>query len=92
MTDDVSMGALSGPIGERVRQSLAAGCDLVLHCNGEFTEMQEVAANTPELGGAALQRTARAVASRRSPEAIDLEAARADFAPVLSGRAGAATG
>src|SRR5215468_2182429 len=91
MSDDVSMGALSGPIGERVRQSLAAGCDLILHCNGEFTEMQEVAANCPELGGAALQRTARALASRRPPEAIDLEAARAEFAQLVSGRAGAKT-
>jgi beta-N-acetylhexosaminidase len=92
MSDDLSMGALSGPIGERVRQSLAAGCDLVLHCNGEFTEMQEVAASCPELGGAALQRTARALASRRPPEAIDLEAARAEFTQLVSGRAGAATG
>src|SRR6266852_5950491 len=92
MSDDLSMGALSGPIGVRVRQSLAAGCDLVLHCNGEFTEMQEVAASCPELGGAALERTARALASRRPPEAIDLEAARAEFTQLVSGRAGAATG
>jgi beta-N-acetylhexosaminidase len=92
MSDDVSMGALSGPITERVRQSLAAGCDLVLHCNGNFAEMQEVAASCPELGGAALQRTARALAMRRAPEAIDLEAARAEFTQLVSGRAGAATG
>jgi len=91
MSDDLSMGALSGPIGERVRQSLAAGCDLVLHCNGVFTEMQEVAASCPELGGAALQRTARALASRRPPEAIDLEAARVEFTQLVSGRAGAKT-
>jgi len=92
MSDDVSMGALAGPIGERVRQSLAAGCDLILHCNGEFTEMREVAANCSELGGAALQRTARALASRRPPETIDIEAARAEFTQLVSGRAGAATG
>jgi beta-N-acetylhexosaminidase len=92
MTDDVSMGALSGPIAERVRGSLAAGCDLVLHCNGELAEMQEVAASCPELGGAARERTARALASRRPPEAIDVEAARAEFMQLVSGRAGAATG
>lgn len=92
MSDDVSMGALSGPIAERVRQSLAAGCDLVLHCNGNLAEMQDVAANCPELGGAALQRTARALAMRRAAEAIDLEAARAEFTQLVSGRAGAATG
>jgi len=92
MSDDLSMGALSGPIAERVRQSLGAGCDLILHCNGKLTEMWEVAASCPELGGAAHQRTARALASRRPPEAIDLEAARAEFAQLVSGRAGAATG
>jgi beta-N-acetylhexosaminidase len=92
MSDDVSMGALAGPIAERVRQSLAAGCDLVLHCNGIFAEMQEVAANCPELGGAALERTARALASRHAPQAVDLAAARAEFTELVSGRAGAATG
>jgi beta-N-acetylhexosaminidase len=92
MTDDVSMGALSGPIAERVRRSVAAGCDIVLHCNGELAEMQEVAASCPELCGAARERTARALASRRHPEAIDVEAARVEFRQLVSGRAGAATG
>lgn len=92
MSDDVSMGALAGPIAERVRRSLAAGCDLVLHCNGNFAEMQEVAANCPELGGAALERTARALKSRTAPQALDVEAARAEFSELVSGRAGAATG
>jgi beta-N-acetylhexosaminidase len=92
MSDDVSMGALAGSIAERVRRSLAAGCDLVLHCNGNFTEMQEVAANCPELGGAALERAARALASRTAPQAIDLGAARAEFNELVSGRAGAAAG
>jgi beta-N-acetylhexosaminidase len=92
MSDDVSMGALAGPVAERVRRSLAAGCDLVLHCNGNFAEMQEVAANTPELGGAALERTARALASRRAPQALDVEAAWVEFKELVSGRAGAATG
>jgi beta-N-acetylhexosaminidase len=92
MTDDVSMGALSGPIAERVRRSLAAGCDLILHCNGELAEMQEVAASCPELDGAARVRMARALASRRQPEAIDVAAARAELMQLVSGRAGAATG
>jgi beta-N-acetylhexosaminidase len=92
MSDDLSMGALAGPIAQRVRQSLAAGCDLVLHCNGDFAEMQEVAANCPELGGAARKRAERALASRHAPEAIDLQAARAEFSELVSGRAGAATG
>jgi beta-N-acetylhexosaminidase len=92
MSDDVSMGALAGSIAERVRRSLGAGCDLVLHCNGSFAEMQEVAANTPELGGGALERAARALASRTAPQALDAAAARAEFTELVSGRAGAATG
>jgi beta-N-acetylhexosaminidase len=92
MSDDVSMGALSGSIADRVRRSLAAGCDLVLHCNGELAEMQEVAANCPELGGTALARTARAMASRRAPDASDLVAARAEFAQLVAGHAGALPG
>ncbi|MCX7297754.1 MAG: beta-N-acetylhexosaminidase, partial [Hyphomicrobiales bacterium] len=35
MSDDVSMGALSGTIAERSHAALAAGCDVVLHCNGD---------------------------------------------------------
>jgi beta-N-acetylhexosaminidase len=92
MSDDVSMGALAGPIAERVRRSLAAGCDFVLHCNGNFAEMQEVAANCPPLGGAALERTERALRSRTAPQALDAGAARAEFTELVSGRAGAATG
>jgi beta-N-acetylhexosaminidase len=46
MTDDLSMKALSGDFGELASQSLAAGCDLVLHCNGDMAEMQAIAATT----------------------------------------------
>lgn len=48
MSDDVSMQALSGEMGERVQKSLAAGCDLILHCNGAPDEMHEVHAALPD--------------------------------------------
>jgi beta-N-acetylhexosaminidase len=83
MSDDVSMGALTGSLAERTRRSLAAGCDLVLHCNGNLAEMDEVASQCPELGREALARTANALASRRPPDDIDLEEARAEFAQLL---------
>jgi beta-N-acetylhexosaminidase len=85
MSDDVSMGALSGSLRERTRAAIAAGCDVVLHCNGDMPEMLEVAAEAPPLAGEALRRAAAAVAARRPPEPIDLVAARAEFASLMSG-------
>lgn len=57
MTDDISMGALTGSVAERTKGALAAGCDLVMHCNGISDEMVDVAENCPELAGASLART-----------------------------------
>ena len=87
MSDDVSMGALSGSIGERTRAAIAAGCDVVLHCNGKAVEMSEVAANVPVLAGRALERADAALAARRQPDPIDIDAARATFATLMEGRA-----
>ncbi|MGZ3306180.1 MAG: beta-N-acetylhexosaminidase, partial [Asticcacaulis sp.] len=43
MSDDPSMKALDGPLSVRARAAQFAGCDLVLHCNGDMDEMREVA-------------------------------------------------
>ena len=43
MSDDISMNALAGTLAERARATLAAGCDVVLHCNGAFDERRAVA-------------------------------------------------
>src|SRR6202022_848530 len=79
MSDDVSMNALAGSLAERSRAIFAAGCDMVLHCNGKFDEMRQVAAETPELSGKALERARRALATRRVPQAFDRLAARAEL-------------
>jgi len=79
LTDDVSMGALSGSIDERSRAALTAGCDMVLHCNGKLSEMEAIAAAVPELAGESAARAAAALALRKSPPAIDIAAARAEF-------------
>jgi beta-N-acetylhexosaminidase len=89
MSDDVSMNALAGSIAERTRAILTAGCDMVLHCNGKLDEMREVAAETPELSGMALERARRALASRGAPQAFDRLAARAELEALVD-RAGAA--
>jgi beta-N-acetylhexosaminidase len=83
MSDDVSMNALAGSIAERTRAIVNAGCDMVLHCNGKLDEMRDVARETPELTGEALQRASRALASRKPPEPLDRQAARAELDALL---------
>ena len=90
MSDDVSMNALAGTIAERTRAIFSAGCDVVLHCNGNLAEMREVAAETPELSGKALDRAGRVLASRRTPQPFDRAAARAELDALMS-RAGTAS-
>lgn len=79
MSDDVSMGALSGTIAERSHAALAAGCDVVLHCNGDLAEMMQVAGAAPELTSLAAQRAQAALAARRGREEFDVAAARRTF-------------
>jgi beta-N-acetylhexosaminidase len=84
MSDDVSMGALSGTIGERSKAAIAAGCDVVLHCNGKLDEMREVAANVPQLSGRAAQRADAALATREAPSEFDAVAGRRVFEDMLA--------
>ena len=84
MSDDISMGALSGSIAERTRAAVGAGCDVVLHCNGKLDEMRAVATEAPELTGEAARRAAAALAVRKSPSGIDLAAARREFAAMMT--------
>jgi beta-N-acetylhexosaminidase len=86
MSDDVSMGALSGSIAERTRAALAAGCDIVLHCNGRLDEMQAVAGAAPVLTGQAARRAEAALSGRTAPQPMDIAEARATFAAMLAGR------
>jgi beta-N-acetylhexosaminidase len=83
MSDDVSMNALAGSIAERTRAIVNAGCDMVLHCNGKLDEMRDVARETPELAGEALDRARRALASRRAPAPFDRQAARAELEALM---------
>ncbi|MCK1336244.1 beta-N-acetylhexosaminidase [Bradyrhizobium sp. LB8.2] len=84
MSDDVSMNALSGNIAERTRAIFAAGCDVALHCNGNIEEMREVAGQTPELAGRALERANAALAARKAPQPLDRAAARAELDALIA--------
>jgi beta-N-acetylhexosaminidase len=85
MSDDISMGALSGSLAERSRAAIAAGCDLVLHCNGNMTEMQAVAGAVPPLADAAARRAQAALAGKRPPATFDVAVARTEFARLMHG-------
>jgi len=74
MSDDLSMNALAGSLGERASGAIAAGCDIALHCNGDLSEMQAVAANAGTLAGPALARADAALAAARAP--LDLDRGR----------------
>ena len=80
LTDDISMGALEGDVAARCAGALAAGCDVVLHCNGDMGEMAAVAAAAPAMPAASRTRADRALARRAPPGALDIDAARAELA------------
>ncbi|HZD26570.1 MAG TPA: glycoside hydrolase family 3 N-terminal domain-containing protein, partial [Alphaproteobacteria bacterium] len=83
LTDDLNMQALSGDLADRARHSLAAGCDVVLHCSGVLGEMQQVAPVVEPLEGAALTRWQRAALLLKEPEAIDAGALQARLTALL---------
>ncbi len=76
MTDDLSMKALAGTMEERVREAAAAGCDIMLHCNGDFAEMQAVAQAAGELKGRAASRARAAL--KRLRKACEIRSAHGD--------------
>jgi beta-N-acetylhexosaminidase len=76
MSDDLSMNALAGSLGERANGAIAAGCDIALHCNGDLDEMQAVAASAGTMAGPARARADAALAAARPP--LDLDRGRTE--------------
>ena len=86
MTDDIGMQALSGTVPERGAASMRAGCDVILHCNGDLAEriaLMDRIGTMPE----ASQRRAKAVLTRRTvPQDVDIDALKAKLAGLEQGR------
>ncbi|MGQ0526953.1 MAG: beta-N-acetylhexosaminidase [Alphaproteobacteria bacterium] len=58
LTDDVDMKALKtyGDVTTRCRDSLEAGCDLVLYCAGNMGDMRKIAESVPKMTVKTLER------------------------------------
>ncbi|RST86493.1 beta-N-acetylhexosaminidase [Aquibium carbonis] len=80
MSDDVSMKALSGDFDEKSRAILAAGCDVVLHCNGVMDEMRAVANGVEALSPEAVRRAGRALSLLGRADGADELSLREEFA------------
>jgi beta-N-acetylhexosaminidase len=86
VSDDLSMAALDGQLSSRAKAALFAGCDIVLHCNGRFDEMQAVAKEAKALEGDALARARTAISHIHPPAELDFDLAESR----LAGMTGAA--
>lgn len=80
ISDDTSMKALSGDFPSKAAAILAAGCDIVLHCNGVMEEMAGIASRTTPLSGKSLERAERALAYVKHRDDAAEMAVRAEFA------------
>ena len=87
MTDDLSMQALAGDIGQRTAAAIAAGCDVALHCNGKREEMELAVAAAGRLSPAAAARADAALARRSRPDDVDTVTLQAELEALLKGAA-----
>ena len=85
MTDDLNMQALSGTLTDRAAAALAAGCDIVLQCNGHRADMEAVAAGLSSMRADSRDRAARALALRTPPEPADIPALVAELDRLVAG-------
>lgn len=86
MTDDISMKALSGSPAELSRQAIEAGCDVVLHCNASLVERVEVLKAAGQMTEVAQARAERALAMRKPPQELDIEATEAELSALMGGQ------
>ncbi|MFY0309258.1 beta-N-acetylhexosaminidase [Leisingera sp. D0M16] len=86
MTDDISMKALKGSLTDIARDSIAAGCDVVLLCNAPLADRIAVAEAAGRMTEAAQTRADRALAARKPPADLDIQAAEDELAALMGGQ------
>ncbi|MCH2548048.1 MAG: beta-N-acetylhexosaminidase [Alphaproteobacteria bacterium] len=91
MTDDLSMKALKGDFAKLAHDSLAAGCDVVLHCNGNMEEMRAISTAVHSLNSEAAARALRAERVLKNNRPFDGMVARQRMAKFLTEANTAAT-
>lgn len=84
MSDDLSMKAMEGDFTQRTRDTLAAGCDVVLHCNGDMAEMLAIAKGLQPLAGKSLERAVRAMQIPLTEAVFDAKEARLELEQMLA--------
>jgi len=84
MSDDISMKAMKGDFTQRAKDVLAAGCDVVLHCNGDMREMAAIAAGVVMLSGSGFARAEKAMKDAGKRKAFDVAAARDKVQSILA--------
>ena len=84
-SDDVCMNALSGPPSQRVTSVLDAGCDLALHCDGNFEDMVSIAETCPPLRPDSAARLDSALELIGDSAEFDRDAAKRRISAFLGG-------
>lgn len=76
MSDDLSMKAMEGSFTQRAQDVINAGCDMILHCNGDMEEMLAVAEGVAPLEGRSLERAISAMEQVGAPKTFDIAEAK----------------
>lgn len=86
MSDDISMKAMRGTPQEIARATIAAGCDVVLFCNAPLEDRRAVADAAGQMTTAAQSRAEAALAARKTPAELDIQAAEDELAALMGGQ------
>jgi beta-N-acetylhexosaminidase len=84
LSDDLGMAALTGGIAERAVLALRAGCDLALHCSGDFAELEALLSAVPDLPPAAFRQLQAALAAGDGRRVDDAARAQARLDDLLA--------